>query len=216
VIPLSDIDRRPLRFPVVTASVIGMNIMVFFLELIKGEPFIIRWAFIPSEISAGKHIITIFTAMFIHGGLLHIVGNMVYLWAFGPEIEEALGRVRYIIFYLLGGMVASIAQVMISPDSMVPSLGASGAIAAVMGAFLIAFPHDRIRTVIFLGWFVTISLIPSIFLVGFWFLIQFFSEVGTLVQKKTGGGIAYMAHIGGFVFGMAFIRLFRFRYKYDK
>jgi membrane associated rhomboid family serine protease len=216
LIPLSDIDRRPLRFPVITALIIGINVVTFFLELINGEAFIIRWSFIPSEIASGKNFITILTAMFIHGGWLHILGNMIYLWAFGPEIEDILGRLRYIVFYFSGGIVASIAQVAINPESTVPSLGASGAIAAVMGAFLITFPHDRIRTIIFLGWFVTIPLIPAIFLVGFWFLIQLFSEVGTLIHRNgEGGGIAYMSHVGGFVFGMVFARLFKFRHRHD-
>ncbi len=211
MIPLSDIDRRPSRFPVITALIIGANIFVFLLELLKGEAFIMRWSFIPSEIASGRNLITMLTAMFMHGGVLHIVGNMIYLWAFGPEIEDAMGKIRYLLFYFLGGLVASFAQVVINPLSSVPSLGASGAIAAVMGAFLITFPHDRIRTVVFLGWFVTISFIPAILLVGFWFIIQLFSEIGSLAQRQAGGGVAYMAHIGGFVFGIASARLFESR-----
>ena len=211
MIPLSDIDRRPSRFPVITALIIGVNIFVFLLELLKGEAFIMRWSFIPSEIASGRNLITMFTAMFMHGGLLHIVGNMIYLWAFGPEIEDAMGKIRYLLFYFLGGLVASFAQVVINPLSSVPSLGASGAIAAVMGAFLITFPHDRIRTLVFLGWFVTISFVPAILLVGFWFIIQLFSEIGSLAQRQAGGGVAYMAHIGGFVFGIASARLFESR-----
>jgi membrane associated rhomboid family serine protease len=208
MIPLSDIDRRPLRFPVITALIIGANALMFLLELVKGETFIMRWSFIPPEIAAGQNLITILTAMFVHGGWLHIIGNMVYFWAFGPEIEDAMGRVFYPVFYLSGGLVATLAQVVMNPASSIPNLGASGAIAAVMGAFLVTFPHDRIRTIILLGWFVFIRFIPAVILVGFWFLIQLFSEVGALVQKQTGGGIAYMAHIGGFVFGMASARLF--------
>ncbi len=211
MIPLSDIDRRPSRFPVITALIIGANIFVFLLELLKGEAFIMRWSFIPSEIASGRNLITMLTAMFMHGGVLHIVGNMIYLWAFGPEIEDAMGKIRYLLFYFLGGLVASFAQVVINPLSSVPSLGASGAIAAVMGAFLITFPHDRIRTVVFLGWFVTISFIPAILLVSFWFIIQLFSEIGSLAQRQAGGGVAYMAHIGGFVFGIASARLFESR-----
>jgi membrane associated rhomboid family serine protease len=211
MIPLSDIDRRPLRFPVFTSLIILVNILVFVLELVKGEVFIIRWSFVPAEIAAGQNLITILTAMFLHGGVFHIAGNMIYLWAFGPEIEDAMGKLRYLLFYLLGGLVASFAQVVINPASSVPSLGASGAIAAVMGAFLITFPHDRIRTLVFLGWFVTISFIPAILLVGFWFIIQLFSEIGSLAQRQAGGGVAYMAHIGGFVFGIAAARLFESR-----
>jgi membrane associated rhomboid family serine protease len=215
MIPLSDIDRRPLTFPVITTVIIGINSMVFLLELLKGSGFILRWSFVPYNVTTGRNFVTILTAMFLHGGVLHIVGNMIYLWAFGPEIEEFLGKVLYIFFYLSGGIIASLAQVAINPVSTVPSLGASGAIAAVMGAFLIAFPHDRIRTLLFLGWFITISLVPAILLVGFWFLIQFLSEFWTIVEHQNGGGIAYMAHIGGFIFGMVFIRLFKVVHRYD-
>ena len=207
MIPLKDVDHRPLRFPLITALIILMNILVFLLELMHGEAFIIRWSFIPSEIASGRHLLTVLTAMFIHGGILHIAGNMVYLWAFGPEIEDVMGRVLYPVFYLSGGLLATFAQVAMSPASSIPILGASGAIAAVMGAFLITFPHDRIRTILFLGWFVTVSLVPAIILVGFWFLLQLFSEVGSLVHRQT-GGVAYMAHIGGFVFGMVSVHLF--------
>jgi membrane associated rhomboid family serine protease len=208
MIPLSDSDRRPLRFPIVTALIIGVNIIVFVIELINGDTFVIQWSFIPSEIAAGRNFITILTAMFMHGGWLHIVGNMVYLWAFGPEIEDVMGRIRYLVFYLLGGLAAFLTQFAINPSSTVPNLGASGAIATVMGGFLIIFPRDRIRTIIILGFFVTISFIPAIILIGFWFLIELFSEVGAVVQRQT-GGIAYMAHIGGLVFGVVSARFFK-------
>ncbi len=211
MIPLNDIDRRPLRFPVITALIIGVNIFVFMLELTQGEAFIMRWSFVPSEFAAGQNLITVLTAIFLHGGVLHIAGNMVYFWAFGPEIEDAMGRILYPVFYLSGGVVASLTQVAINASSSVPILGASGAIAAVMGAFLVTFPRDKIRTVILFGWFIFIRFIPAIVLVGFWFVIQLFSEVGSLLQVQTGGGIAYMAHIGGFVFGMATARLFESR-----
>lgn len=210
MIPLSDIDRKLSSFPVVTALIIGTNAIVFLLELMKGEAFIIRWSFIPSEIAAGRNLITVVTAMFIHGSWLHIIGNMVYLWAFGPAIEGATGRGRYLVFYFLGGLVAALAQIVADPASSIPTLGASGAIAAVMGSFLISFPHDRIRTILFLGFFVTIYSVPAILLVGFWFLIQLFSEVGSMVHRRL-SGIAYMAHIGGFVFGMAYAFFLRFR-----
>ncbi len=207
MIPLSDTDRRPVHFPLVTSLIIVSNSLVFLLELAGGDAFILRWAFVPSEIASGQHRITLLTAMFLHGGWFHILGNMVYLWAFGPEIEDVMGRIRYLLFYLLGGLAASVAQVVMNPSSPMPNLGASGAIAAVMGAFLITYPRDRIRTVVFLGWFVTITFIPAIILVGFWFIIQLFSEVGALMQRQ-GSGIAYMAHIGGLVFGAIFARLF--------
>jgi len=216
MVPLSDIDRRPLRFPVITALIVGANILVFLCELVKGEDFIMRWSFIPSEIASGNDLVTMLTALFIHAGVLHIAGNMIYLWAFGPEIEDAMGRISYTAFYLAGGLAATLAQVVMNPASSIPNLGASGAIAAVMGAFLITFPRDRIRTVIFLGWFFVIRFIPAIILVGFWFVMQLFSEVGTLAQRQTGGGVAYFAHIGGFIFGMASARLFESRQRHDR
>jgi len=214
MIPLSDIDRRPARFPLITLLIIGADTFVFVLELVNGAPFVMRWSLIPSDISAGRNLITILTAMFLHGGWLHIIGNMIYLWAFGPEIEALMGRIRYLIFYVTGGLAAFGAQVALNPDSLVPTLGASGAIAAVMGAFLITFPRDRMRTIVFLGIFVTIFFIPAIIVVGFWFVIQLFSEVGALVERQA-GGIAYAAHIGGFVFGIASARLFERRPRHD-
>jgi membrane associated rhomboid family serine protease len=145
--------------------------------------------------------------MFMHGGWLHIIGNMVYFWAFAPELEDLMGRFRFLAFYLLGGVVATMAQVAIAPHSRIPELGASGAIAAVMGAFLITFPRDRIRTLVILGFFVIMPLIPAVILVGFWFVIQLFSEVGSIAVRQD-GGVAYAAHIGGFIFGLVTARLF--------
>ncbi len=210
MIPLGDIDRKPVRAPVVTGAIIALNLYAFALEFLFGTPFIFRWSYIPAEITAGKDLITLLTAMFMHGGFLHIAGNMIFLWAFAPEIEDAMGRFRFLVFYLVGGLVASLAQIVVIPESNVPNLGASGAIAAVMGAFLVSFPFDRIRTIVFLGLFVTVALVPSILLVGLWFLLQLFSEVGSLADQQ-GGGVAYMAHVGGFVFGMATGRLFMWR-----
>lgn len=148
MIPLGDADRRPVRFPLITAVIIVVNAVVFILELVKGSDFIFQWTLVPSEIASGQNLITIITAMFMHASVLHIAGNMIYLWAFGPEMEDVMGRVRYLIFYLSGGLVAFVVQVVVNPDSSIPYLGASGAIAAVMGAFLITFPHDRIRTLL--------------------------------------------------------------------
>jgi membrane associated rhomboid family serine protease len=209
MIPLSDIDRRPSRFPLITTLIIGVNTYVFLLELMYGDPFVNRWSLIPSEFVAGQNLITILTAMFLHAGWLHIIGNMVFFWAFGPEIEDTMGRVKYLSFYIIGGLVAFGAQIAMNPTVSLPTLGASGAIAAIMGAFLVTFPRDRIRTVILFGFFVFIRFIPAIVLVGFWFLLQLLSEVGSLGQVQN-GGIAYMAHIGGFVFGMVFARLFEY------
>ena len=144
--------------------------------------------------------------MFMHASWSHILGNMVFLWAFGPEIEEAMDPRRYVAFYLSGGVVAMLAQIAASPASTIPCLGASGAIAAVMGAFLVTYPRDKIRTVLFLGWFARIAFIPAALLIGFWFLTQLLS-VGVVADVQS-GGVAYLAHIGGIVFGAVTARLF--------
>ena len=210
MIPLGDADRRPLRFPLVTVLIIVATAFVFLLELTRGDAFVNRWSLVPAEIVAGRDWITILTAMFMHAGWMHIIGNLLFFWAFGPEIEDVMGPIRYLVFYLLGGLVATVAQVVVMPGSTVPNLGASGAIAGVLGAFMITYPRDRIRTVLLLGWFSRVTFIPSVVLVGIWFLTQVFSEVGALAQMQT-GGVAYMAHIGGFVCGMVFGRLFESR-----
>ncbi len=144
--------------------------------------------------------------MFMHGSWSHIIGNMIFLWAFAPEIEDAMGRSRYLAFYLVGGLVAMLAQVLADPHSTVPNLGASGAIAAVMGAFLVTYPRDQIRTLLFIFVFARIRFIPAVFLIGLWFLTQLF-HAGSVAQVQT-GGVAYLAHIGGFIFGAATAHLF--------
>jgi len=207
MLPLRDVSRRPLRVPIVTGTIIAINVAAFVLELNVGDAFITRWSVIPADVTLGQHLETILTAMFLHAGWEHILGNMLFLWVFGPEIEDVMSRPRFLVFYLLGGLTATVAQIAISPDSTIPNLGASGAIAAVMGAFLITYPRDQIRTVLFLGWYVTVRLIPALVLVGLWFLTQIFSEVGALATVQT-GGVAYVAHIGGFAFGAAAARLF--------
>jgi membrane associated rhomboid family serine protease len=210
MIPLGDASRRPINFPIMTALIITANALVFLLELAGGNAFITRWSLVPADIMAGHNWITILTAMFMHAGWAHILGNMLFFWVFGPQIEDVMGPLRFLAFYLLGGLVATAAQILIDPTSTVPNLGASGAIAGVMGAFLITYPRDRIRTILFLFIFVQVTLIPAILLVGFWFLVQLFSEVGALAQVQ-GGGVAYMAHIGGFAFGALTARLFESR-----
>ena len=172
VIPLSDASRRPAHFPLMTVLIIVINGFVFVQELLGGEAFVLRWAAVPANIVGGHHWITILTAMFMHGSWLHIIGNMIFLWAFGPEIEDAMNPLRYAAFYLLGGLVAMLAQVIADPRSTVPNLGASGAIAAVMGAFLVTYPRDRIRALLVILIFVRVTFIPAALLIGVWFLIQ--------------------------------------------
>ena len=200
LIPLKDASRQPRRYPIVTTSIIVVNSVVFVLELMGGEAFVKQWALVPADIAAGHHLITIITAMFMHGGWMHIIGNMIFLWAFGPEVEDAMGPLRYLIFYLLSGVVAFLAQVVAMPHSTVPNLGASGAIAGVMGAFLVTYPMDQIRTLVFLGIFFRVTFIPAVLLIGFWFLIQLFNQIGAVANVQ-GGGVAYVAHVGGCIFG---------------
>jgi len=213
VIPLSDASRRPTHFPFVTALIILINLIVFVGELTGGDAFIAKWAAVPADIVAGRHWITVLTAMFMHGSWSHVLGNMIFLWAFGPEVEDAMNPLRYGIFYLAGGLVAMIAQVAANPTSTVPNLGASGAIAAVMGAFLIIYPRDQIRSLLVIFVFVRVTLIPAVLLIGVWFLIQLFS-VGSVANTQT-GGVAYMAHVGGFIFGVVTARLFHCRYRIE-
>ena len=207
MIPLSDASRRPRRFPLATTAIIVVNALVFVLELMDGDDFVKKWSVIPADIVAGRHWITLLTAMFMHGGWMHIIGNMVFLRAFGPEVEDAMGRLRYLAFYLLSGLAAWLAQIAVIPDATVPNLGASGAIAGVMGAFLITYPRDEIRALLLLGWYINTTLIPAALLIGFWFLIQLFSGLGAVAQMQT-GGVAYVAHVGGFAFGAFTARLF--------
>jgi membrane associated rhomboid family serine protease len=201
MVPFGDVSRRPKRSTVITTAIIFVNGLVFLLELTGGDAFVRQWSMIPADITAGHHWITILTAMFMHAGWLHILGNMVFLWAFGPEVEDAMGRIRYLMFYMLSGLIASLAQIAAMPHSTVPNLGASGAIAGVMGAFLITCPRDQIRTLVIFGWYARVTMIPAALLIGLWFIIQLFSQVGSVADVQA-GGVAYLAHIGGFIFGV--------------
>jgi len=206
LIPLTDASRRPVHVPVVTACIILANFFIFALELKGGDAFVLQWAAVPANILAGHHWINLLTSMFLHGSWSHIIGNMIFLWAFGPEIEDSMNPVRYLAFYLLGGLIAMLAEVAASPSSTVPTLGASGAIAAVMGAFLVTYPRDQIRALLFIFVFVRVTLIPAALLIGVWFLIQLFN-VGSVATVQT-GGVAYVAHVGGALFGALTARFF--------
>ena len=165
----------------------------------------------PGQISTWA---SVFTAMFLHGGFLHIAGNMLFLAIFGPNVEDAMGHLRFVIFYLLGGLAALAAQVLVDPNSTAPTLGASGAIAAVLGGYIVLYPRARILTLVFIVFFVTIVEVPAILVLGFWFLEQlYFGAAGLSNPAGGGGGVAYYAHIGGFVFGLALIGVFAVRRK---
>ena len=195
-----------MRLLVVTAFIIVVNVFVFLLELMRGDAFVMQWSAIPAQIISGHHWITVLTAMFMHGSWSHIIGNMLFLWAFGPEIEDAMNPWRYAAFYLSGGVLAALAQIAASPNSTIPSLGASGAVAAVMGAFLVTYPRDKIRALLIIFIFVRVTFIPAALLIGIWFITQLVN-VGTVASVQT-GGIAYVAHVGGFIFGCITARLF--------
>jgi membrane associated rhomboid family serine protease len=207
LIPLGDASRRRVHYPIATTLIIAINAIVFFLELQGGDAFVYQWAATPAYIFSGHQWITLLTSMFLHGSWSHILGNMIFLWAFGPAMEDAMNPWRFTAFYLLGGLVAMLAQVAASPGSNVPTLGASGAIAAVMGAFLVTYPRDRIRSLFFFFLFIRITFIPAVLLIGFWFVIQLLN-VGSVASVQH-GGVAYMAHVSGFLFGALTVRLFR-------
>jgi membrane associated rhomboid family serine protease len=201
MIPLGDDNSARTRTPFVTYILIAANVLVFFLELSGGDAFIQRWAFVPSRFLANPagDFATLFTSMFMHAGWLHLLGNMLYLWIFGDNVEDRLGHLTYILFYLLCGLAATFAQLAVSTGSNIPNLGASGAIAGVLGAYLIMFPRGSVN--VLLGRFVTRT--SALVAIGFWFLLQIFSSFGTFTaSSQNEGGVAYMAHIGGFIAGV--------------
>ncbi len=203
-------DFRPTKiFPVVTYVIIAVNIVVFLLEIFLDmtgnlEWFFNNFAIIPANIVEGKQLYALITAMFMHGGYAHIFGNMLYLHIFGNNVEDSMGSKRFIVFYLLCGFVASFAQIFIDPASTIPNLGASGAIAGVLGAYLIMYPTERIGTILAY----TYVRVPAVFVLLFWFVLQLFSGVLSLGDTSA-GGIAFFAHIGGFVAGLILIFFFR-------
>ena len=206
LVPLGDASRRPSITPVVTATIIVANVITFIMELAGGDAFVTTWSAIPDQVVFHHRWITLFTSMFMHASWSHIIGNMIFLWAFGPEIEDAMGRLRYLAFYFIGGLVAMAAQVAADPHSTLPALGASGAIAAVMGAFIVTFPSDRIRSILIIFFWARITMVPAALLIGFWFLTQLVNA-GSVADAQT-GGVAYLAHISGFLFGVVTGRLF--------
>ena len=207
MIPLSDASRRPSSFPVVTTAIIVVNAIVFVLELMGGDAFVKQWSVIPADIVAGRHWITIVTALFMHAGWMHIIGNMVFLWAFGPEIEDAMGPLRYLAFYLLSGLVASAAQIAAMPSFHRSQSGRQWRDCGCDGRLLDNLSYDEIRALLIFGWFARITFIPAALLIGLWFIIQFFSQVGAVTDVRS-GGVAYTAHVGGFIFGVITARMF--------
>jgi membrane associated rhomboid family serine protease len=210
MIPLRDVIPSRTT-PVVTISLIVLNALVFLYEFSLGErvnEFIIAFGLIPAAFSW----VTLLTSMFLHGGFLHFGGNMLYLWIFGDNVEDRFGHGRFLAFYLLCGTVAALAQTIMSPDSVVPMVGASGAIAGVMGAYIVMYPHSRIVTLLPIFIFIQLIEVPAVFFLGIWFVMQFLSGVGsiaTAASRQPAGGVAFWAHIAGFVAGAAGVFVFR-------
>ncbi len=210
--PLGDDNSARRSMPVVTVVLIALNVLFFLVELNGGEAFIRQWAFIPRRFGGdpASDAHTIISAMFMHGGWLHLGGNMLYLWIFGDNIEDAFGPFKFLIFYLACGIAATFAQFAFTPNSSIPNVGASGAIAGVLGAYLLLFPHARVRVLVYNQ----IVAMPALIVLGLWIVLQVFSGVGSIAatsQTEETGGVAYMAHVGGFVAGFVLTFLFRGR-----
>ncbi len=207
MIPLR--DAIPSRTtPFVVMLIIALNALVFLFELTLTDRQMQIFAMTFGLVPAWFNWPAVFTSMFLHGGWLHIIGNMLYLWIFGDNIEDRMGHGRFIVFYLLCGIAAALGQTLSAPGSTVPMIGASGAIAGVLGAYIVLFPHSRVLTLIPIFFFVQIVEIPAVFLLGIWFLLQLFSGLGSL-GTASGGGVAFWAHAAGFLCGMALVLVFR-------
>lgn len=224
MIPLSDDPGVRRRLPVVNYTLIAANILVFIAEQKYGACFQAAYSTVPYAITHGHAMaiagcpygepspvyLTLLTSMFLHANLLHIAGNMLYLWIFGDNVEDRLGHVWYLIFYLFCGLVASVAQIVVAPDSQLLNLGASGAIAGVLGAYLVFFPGSKVRTLIYIGFFITFVRLSAFIVIGLWFVLQLVSGIQSLNPSQIEmGGVAYFAHVGGFAAGLVIALLVR-------
>ncbi len=221
MIPIRDINPTR-RFPLVTVVIIVLNVLVFAFELLLPsqstlDSFSYTWGLVPYELMQLNPLamLTVFTSMFIHGGFMHLISNMLYLWIFGDNIEWALGPLRFIIFYFLCGIGAALAQVLVNPQSTVPMIGASGAISGVLGAYLLLYPRVEVETLVFLGYFVRMIRLPALVVLGMWILLQLSSGFLSLGMEAM-GGVAFFAHIGGFFTGTVLVGLFRRRRWWDQ
>ena len=216
VLPLGDDDSGMRITPFVTFALIAANVAVFLFQLSQGdiETFFQTWAVIPVEYAnatdvppthPGPFWVTTFSSMFMHGGWAHLLGNMLFLWIFGDNVEEALGHVKALLFYLVCGVLASAAHIALDLQSTIPSLGASGAISGVLGAYIVLFPGKRVRVLVFR----MVTWMPAVAVIGIWIALQFFNGVGQLAQTEQTGGVAYAAHVGGFLAGLALVWVFR-------
>lgn len=213
MIPLRD-ENPTHSVPIITYLLILFNVLVFIFQVLIGsqnEAFIDQFALKPASLTSGVTawgVFTIFSSMFMHAGLAHIGGNMLYLWIFGDNVEDRMGSFKYLLFYIFGGVVASLTHVLTNPNSTIPTVGASGAIAAVLGAYLVLFPSQRVLTLIPLGFWLRMTMLPASLVLGLWFVLQFFQGVLSLGMTDV-GGVAFWAHIGGFVTGVLLGRLLK-------
>lgn len=207
MLPIGDDDSSRRTVPLVTYALIALNVLFFFVEQSGGDAFVRTWAFVPRRFTADPSgdVLTLFTSMFMHAGWLHLGGNMLYLWIFGDNVEDRFGHGMFAIFYLLCGLAATGAQLAVSVGSSVPNVGASGAIAGVLGAYILLFPQGKIRVL----QNQQVIQLPALIVIGFWIVLQLFSGVGSIANTAQTGGIAYMAHIGGFFAGLVLTFVFR-------
>ena len=205
--PIGDDNSSRRIVPLVTYALIALNVLFFFVELSGGDTFIEKWAFVPSRFLANPFgdFLTLFSSMFMHAGWVHLGGNMLYLWIFGDNVEDRFGHIKFSIFYLLCGLAATFAQLAFSIGSSVPNLGASGAIAGVLGAYILLFPKGKVNVLMGRG----VIPMPALVVIGLWIVLQFFSGIGSIANTADTGGVAYMAHIGGFVAGFVLTFFFR-------
>jgi rhomboid family protein len=214
MIPLRDIIPSRTT-PYITVTIIALNVMAWLFELSLPRDVLPVFLQVYGVVPGDFHAPTLISSMFLHGGWSHVIGNMWYLWIFGDNIEDRLGHARFIVFYLLCGITAALGQIVVDPSSTLPTIGASGAIAGVMGAYFVLYPHSRVLTLI--PWiFLQVVELPAIVLLGFWFLMQLFSAGAIAVTASThGGGVAFAAHVAGFVMGMIGVFVFR-KPEYDR
>ncbi|MCX6072159.1 MAG: rhomboid family intramembrane serine protease [Chloroflexi bacterium] len=209
MLPIGDDDTSRRTVPLVTYALIALNVLFFVVELTGGDAFIEKWAFVPSRFLANPlgQSLTLITSMFMHIGWLHLGSNMLYLWIFGDNVEDRFGHIKFAVFYLLCGLAAAFAQLAVDPGSSVPNLGASGAIAGVLGAYILLFPQGKVR--VLQGQ--QVIQVPALIVIGLWIVLQLFSGIGSIASTAQAGGVAYMAHIGGFVAGLGLTFLLRGR-----
>jgi len=211
MIPIKD-DNPRTGVPVMNYILLGINVLVYFYEMTLSpqelNAFILHYGAVPNEVMHFRNMHSLFTAMFLHGGLLHLGGNMLYLFIFGDNVENSMGSFRYLVFYLLSGLGASMSHILIEPSATMPMVGASGALSGVLAAYLVTFPRARVLVLVPIFFFITTFRIPAFIMLGFWFLIQLTSGLASL-GLNTSGGIAWFAHIGGFLVGIALVKSFR-------